>query len=97
MFYGKKLKDEAFARTVDRNYALSDPVDAATVLAHASVTNFANGTLLKSNAPAALAEALFMSNAKEKELLASNYPASARADAVATELHKGLIAWLTRP
>jgi N-acetylmuramoyl-L-alanine amidase len=96
-FYGKKLKDEAFARTIDKSYAISDPVDSETFLLHASVTNFANGTLLKSKAPAALAEGLFMSHWREKELLASNYPQSDRAAAVATELHKGLIAWLTRP
>jgi len=95
VFYGKKLKDESFARTIDRHYAISDPLDPTKVLVHASVTNFANGTLLKSRAPAALSEGLFMSHAKEKALLASNYPASARADAVATELQKGLVAWLT--
>jgi N-acetylmuramoyl-L-alanine amidase len=96
VFYGKKLKDEAFARTIEKSYAIGNAFGSGT-LSHASVTNFANGTLLKSKAPAALAEGLFMSHWKEKELLASNYPASARADAVATELHKGLIAWLTRP
>lgn len=97
VFYGKKLKDEAFARTIDNQYAIRDPLNATKFLAHASVTNFANGTLLKSKAPAALSEGLFMSHWKEKELLASGYPTSARADAVATELHKGLVAWLTRP
>jgi N-acetylmuramoyl-L-alanine amidase len=94
VFYGKKLKDEAFARMIDQHYAIGDPLDPAKLLTHASVTNFANGTLLKSKAPAALSEGLFMSHWKEKELLASNYPKSARADAVATELHKGLVAWL---
>lgn len=97
VFYGKKLKDQAFARTIDQHYAISDPLDPAKLLTHASVTNFANGTLLKSKAPAALSEGLFMSHHQEKELLASSYPASARAQAVATELHKGLVAWLTRP
>jgi len=96
-FYGKKLKDEAFARTIDQAYAISDPLDAAKPLRHASVTNFANGTLLKSNAPAALAEGLFLSHYREQELLANGYPGSQRAQAVATELHKGLVAWLTRP
>lgn len=95
VFYGKKRKDEAFARTIDRHYAIADPVDPAKALGHAAVTNFANGTLLRSKAPAALAEGLFMSHWKEQELLTSNYPASARADAVAAELRKGLLAWLT--
>jgi len=95
VFYGKKLKDESFARTIEQHYAISDPLDPSKSLTHASVTNFANGTLLKSKAPAALSEGLFMSHGKEKELLASNYPASSRADSVAMELHKALVAWLT--
>jgi len=96
VFYGKMRKDEAFARTIKEHYAISDPVDPTKTLAHASLTNFANGTLLKSTAPAALAEGLFMSHFKEKELLAQGYPSGARANAVADELYKGLLAWLTR-
>lgn len=95
-FYGKPQKDKAFAATMDREYAISRP-DGNGLLTHKAITNFANGTLLKSRAPAALAEGLFMSNADEVLLLAddSTDPTAPpnRRQQIANELVKGLRAW----
>lgn len=97
IFYGKPSKDKAFAATMDRTYAISSP-DGNGLLLNKAITNFANGTLLKSKAPAALAECLFMSNALENLLLAAadstdpNAPPSRRQQ-IANELVKGIRAW----
>lgn len=99
VFYGKPLKDLEFARTVDANYRISIPggtcqAGGTGCLPHASVTNFANGTLLKSTAPAALVEALFLSNPAEQELLKeAGQTGTTRRDQIATELRSGLAAW----
>ena len=99
IFYGKPSKDKAFAATMDRAYAISRP-GGGGLLTHKAITNFANGTLLKSRAPAALAEGLFMSNAKEILLLAddSTDPTAPpnRRQQIANELVKGLRAWADR-
>ncbi len=96
IFYGKPSKDKAFAATMDREYAILRP-DGNGLLTHKAITNFANGTLLKSRAPAALAEGLFMSNADEVVLLAddSTDPTAPpnRRQQIANELVKGLRAW----
>ena len=100
MFYGKPTKDKAFAATMDRNYAMSNP-DGIGSLVNKPITNFANGTLLKSNAPAALAETLFISNAQENALLQQadstdpNAPPSRRQQ-ITNALVKGLRAWAGR-
>jgi len=98
-FYGKRIKDLEFARTVDANYRISVPggtcqAGGSGCLPHASVTNFANGTLLKSTAPAALVEALFLSNPAEQNLLRDEgQSGTTRRDQIATELHRALVAW----
>lgn len=93
-FYGKPRKDEAFTATMDRNYEISDAYGTGP-LAHKTITNFANGTLLKSDAPASLVEGLFMSHTKEQELLAATGPDS-RRQWIAQELVKGIRAWAGR-
>lgn len=90
-FYGKPQKDKTFAATMDSSYAISDAYGTGP-LAHKPITNFANGTLLKSKAPAALVECLFMSHTKEQELLAAT-GADSRRQAIASELAKGIGAW----
>jgi N-acetylmuramoyl-L-alanine amidase len=87
-FYGKRNKDLAFTATMDANYQISLP-DGSGTLPHKAITNFANGTLLKSNAPATLAECLFMSNTQEQTLLAAT-DAGSRRQQIANELVKGL-------
>jgi len=93
-FYGKPQKDKAFAATMDVNYKILDTT-GKNLLAHKAITNFANGTLLKSNAPAALAEGLFMSNAQEQALLAST-DASSRRQQIAEQLVAGIRAFAGR-
>ncbi|HEV8655009.1 MAG TPA: hypothetical protein VGR85_05800, partial [Candidatus Limnocylindria bacterium] len=100
IFYGKPLKDKAFAATMDRAYAISQP-DGNGLLPHKAITNFANGTLLKSKAPAALAECLFMSNAVENAQLAAADPTDpnappSRRQQIANELVKGIGAFAGR-
>lgn len=99
-FYGKPLKDKAFAATMDRSYAISNP-EGTGLLLHKAITNFANGTLLKSRAPAALAECVFLSNASENALLAAPDPTDptappSRRQQISNELVKGIRAWAGR-
>jgi N-acetylmuramoyl-L-alanine amidase len=93
-FYGKPQKDKAFAATMDTNYKILN-ASGSDLLPHKTITNFANGTLLKSNAPAALAEGLFMSNTQEQALLAST-DASSRRQQIAAELVAGIKAFAGR-
>jgi N-acetylmuramoyl-L-alanine amidase len=87
-FYGKPQKDKAFAATMDANYKILN-TSGTDLLVHKAITNFANGTLLKSNAPAALAEGLFMSNTNERTLLAAT-DASSRRQQIAEQLAAGI-------
>jgi N-acetylmuramoyl-L-alanine amidase len=87
-FYGKPQKDKAFTATMDTNYRILD-ANGNCCLIHKAITNFANGTLLKSNAPASLAEALFMSNTQERALLAAT-DAPSRRQQIAEQLVKGI-------
>jgi N-acetylmuramoyl-L-alanine amidase len=93
-FYGKPQKDKAFAATMDANYKILN-AGGTDFLAHKAITNFANGTLLKSNAPAALAESLFMSNTNEGALLAAT-DALSRRQQIADQLAAGIRAFAGR-
>ncbi len=93
-FYGKPQKDKTFAATMDANYKILN-TSGSDFLSHKAITNFANGTLLKSNAPAALAEGLFMSNTEERALLAST-DASSRRQQIAEQLVAGIKAFAGR-
>jgi N-acetylmuramoyl-L-alanine amidase len=93
-FYGKPNKDKAFTAIMDANYQILD-ASGNCCLIHKAITNFANGTLLKSDAPAALAEGLFMSNTQEQALLAAT-DASSRRQQIAEQLVKGLRAFAGR-
>jgi N-acetylmuramoyl-L-alanine amidase len=93
-FYGKPQKDKAFAATMDSNYRLLDPSGSAA-LPHKTITNFANGTLLKSDAPAALAECVFMTNTAERDLLAAT-DGTSRRQQIAEQLVGGIRAFTGR-
>jgi N-acetylmuramoyl-L-alanine amidase len=93
-FYGKPQKDKAFAATMDSNYRILD-ANGTAPLRHNAITNFANGTLLKSKAPAALAEGLFMSNTQERALLAATDTSSRRQE-IAVQLVAGIRAFAGR-
>jgi N-acetylmuramoyl-L-alanine amidase len=89
-FYGKPQKDKALAATMDANYRITNTdANGTCCLVHKPITNFANGTLLKSKAPAALAEGLFMSNTQERALLAAT-DASSRRQQIADQLVAGI-------
>jgi N-acetylmuramoyl-L-alanine amidase len=93
-FYGKPQKDKAFAATMDASYKILN-TSGIGLLPHKAITNFANGTLLKSNAPAALAEGLFMSNTDERALLAAT-DSSSRRQQIAEQLVAGIRAFAGR-
>jgi N-acetylmuramoyl-L-alanine amidase len=90
-FYGKPSKDKAFTATMDKNYLLPNP-SGEGLLRHNTITNFANGTLLRSKAPASLAECLFMTHTRENELLAATDDTSRRQQ-IAEHLAAGIRAF----
>jgi N-acetylmuramoyl-L-alanine amidase len=93
-FYGKPQKDKAFTATMDTNYRILN-ASGTGPLPHKAITNFANGTLLKSRAPAALAEGLFMTNSQERVLLAATDDSSRRQQ-IAAHLVAGIRAFSGR-
>jgi N-acetylmuramoyl-L-alanine amidase len=93
-FYGKPQKDKVFAAAMDANYRILN-AGGTDFLAHKAITNFANGTLLKSNAPAALAEGLFMTNTDERTLLTAT-DTSSRRQQIAEQLAAGIRAFAGR-
>lgn len=93
VFYGKRVKDLAFAQTMDASYVIST-ADGTGTLPHKAITNFANGTLLKSDAPAVLVETLFISNTAEAQLLAASD--GVRRQQVADALTAGIRAFAGR-
>jgi N-acetylmuramoyl-L-alanine amidase len=58
-------------------------------------TQFASGLLLKTNAPACLAETVFLSNPYEQAALADT-SSSGRRQQIAQNLFNGLLAWYNR-
>lgn len=88
-FWGKKNKDLAFAKTITDNYSLAS-VNGSGNIATNSVAQFASGVLLKSVAPATLAETVFLSNPAEQQVLASG----TRQPQIAHALYSGITTWL---
>jgi len=88
-FWGKKNKDEAFTNTVHQ--ALVDSLDVS----NRGVTNFPSGVLLKSNMPATLQEAVFISNTLECQLLKEGRDTGtfARQHQIAEALAQGVRNW----
>jgi N-acetylmuramoyl-L-alanine amidase len=93
VFYGKRHKDVGFASVMDQAYAITN-ADGTAPLPHKAITNFANGTLLKSTAPAVLVEGLFMTNGQEQPLLAASD--GVRRQQVADNLVAGIRAYAGR-
>ncbi len=89
-FYGKQTKDAAFTQTISDTYALTKP-GSPELLPKQPITNFASGLLLKTNAPACLAETVFLSNPDEAKLLADG--TGSRQQAIAQQLFSGVKAW----
>jgi len=88
-FWGKKNKDEAFTNTVHQ--ALVDSLGVP----NRGVTNFPSGVLLKSNMPATLQEAVFISNTLECQLLKQGRDTAtfARQKQIAEALAQGVRNW----
>ncbi len=82
--YGKKNKDEAFAKTV--NAAMS-----GLGITNQGVTNFADGMLLKAVMPATLAETVFLSSDYEYGLLTDG--TGNRQQQIAQLLLQGINTW----
>jgi N-acetylmuramoyl-L-alanine amidase len=91
--YGKPTKDRTFAQAVWDNYELSD-ADGVGSLPKSGISQFASGLLLKSNAPATIAETIFLSNPAEQSLLSDG--TGGRQQAIAEALYQSLAAWYDR-
>jgi N-acetylmuramoyl-L-alanine amidase len=92
-FYGKQIKDRTFTQTIWDNYNLARP-DGSGPLPKSGIAQFASGLLLKTNAPASLAETVFLSNPAEAQALADG--TGARQQAIAQQLFNGVVAWYNR-
>jgi N-acetylmuramoyl-L-alanine amidase len=92
-FYGKRNKDSAFTQTIWNKYNLTIPNGSAP-LPKSSITQFASGLLLKTTAPACLAETVFLSSTAEQQALSDG--TGARQQAIAQNLFNGLVAWYNR-
>jgi N-acetylmuramoyl-L-alanine amidase len=87
--YGKRSKDEAFTRILHQRLA------SELGVLDRGVTNFASGVLLKSNMPATIQEAVFISNSQECARLKDG--SGARQQQIAQSLYNGLVDWFSRP
>lgn len=83
--YGKRNKDKAFAKMLHVHLASDLNVP------NLGVTNFASGVLLKSNMPATIQEAVFISNEQECRLLTDG--SGQRQLEIAQSLYNGLVDW----
>jgi len=86
--YGKKNKDLAFTKTLHK-YLVQD-----LGVSDLGVTNFASGVLLKSNMPASIQEAVFVSNETECQLLTDG--TGNRQQEIAQALYDGLTDWFSQ-
>jgi N-acetylmuramoyl-L-alanine amidase len=92
-FYGKLNKDRDFTQAIWDRYSLTRP-NSSEPLPKSSIAQFASGLLLKANAPACLAETVFLSNPDEARALSDG--AGNRQQQIAQELFNGLDAWYNR-
>lgn len=91
-FWGKKNKDLAFAQTITDNYSLTPVSNNWKINA---VGQFASGVLLKTNAPATLAETVFLSNPDEQAALWQGIDDGTftRQHDIADALYAGIKSW----
>ena len=87
-FYGKKLKDEAFTRTVHQSLKNSLGVTDR------GVRNFPSGVLLKSKMPATLQETVFLTSNYEYALLSDG--TGKRQQEIAQALFEGIDNWFNK-
>lgn len=93
VLYGKKTKDFAWANTLDSVMANLENATNSGLIQNNGVTSFADGVLLKSNMPAALAETVFITSNAEYSLLTDG--TGNRQEAIAQQLASGIENWLS--
>jgi len=86
--YGKRNKDKTYTEVIHSRLA------SELGILDRGVTNFASGVLLKSNMPATIQEALFISNTDE--CIALKDGTGDRQQEVAQSLYNGLIDWFNQ-
>lgn len=86
--YGKRNKDKAFTDIVHKRLAKELGVPDL------GITNFASGVLLKSDMPATIQEAVFISNTDECSLLKNG--GGTRQQQIAQSLYNGLVDWFSK-
>lgn len=96
-FYGKRNKDEAFARHIYEK-GLAPVLVGPFGVTGSSVGQFANGALLQASMEATLTESVFLTNDKEADRLADTTTVSNRRDQIAQALVTGINSWAgTKP
>lgn len=93
VLYGKKAKDVNWAKTLDNSMANLLAATGTGTIQNNGITNFADGVLLKSNMPAALAETVFITSTNEYNLLTNGI--ESRQQAIAQQLSIGVQNWFT--
>lgn len=93
VLYGKQTKDLAWAQTLDSAMANLSAATGPGTIQNNGVTNYADGVLLKSNMPAALAETVFITSLDEYNLLTDG--TGNRQQAIAQQLENGVLTWLS--
>lgn len=93
VLYGKKTKDFAWANTLDSTMANLENATNTGLIQNNGVTSYADGVLLKSNMPAALAETVFITSNTEYSLLTDG--TGNRQEAIAQQLASGVENWLS--
>lgn len=93
VLYGKKTKDFAWANTLDSTMANLENAVNTGFIQNNGVTSYADGVLLKSNMPAALAETVFITSNTEYSLLTDG--TGNRQEAIAQQLASGVENWLS--
>jgi len=96
-FYGKRNKDEAFAKHIYEK-GLAPVLVGPFGVTGSSVGQFANGALLQATMEATLTESVFLTNDEEADRLADTATVGNRRDQIAQALVTGIGNWAgTKP
>jgi N-acetylmuramoyl-L-alanine amidase len=91
-FYGKRNKDETFARHIYEKGLVPALVGSYGVTG-SGVGQFANGALLQATMEATLTESVFLTNDQEADRLADTATPGNRRDKIAQALFNGITSW----
>lgn len=91
-FYGKRNKDEAFAKHMYEN-GLAPALVGPFGVTGSSTGQFANGALLQATMEATLTESVFLTNDAEADRLADTTTSGNRRDVIAQALVTGITGW----